>query len=56
MQEFIYNSRDTSYTIEESGMAFLLDDQPLDLDEIRTRGKSAQWTTLRLEYLDQVFD
>ncbi|MCK4879564.1 MAG: CotH kinase family protein [Bacteroidales bacterium] len=41
MQEFIYNSRDTSYTIEEPGMAFLLDDQPLALDEIRTRGKSA---------------
>jgi spore coat protein H len=41
MQEFIYNSRDTSYTIDESGMAFLLGREPLDLEEIKTRGKSA---------------
>jgi len=41
MQEFIYDSRDTSYTISEADMEFTLDKQPLDLDEIRTRGKSA---------------
>ena len=41
MQEFIYNSRDTSYIIEEPGMEFLMGQQPLDLDEIRTRGKTA---------------
>ena len=41
MQEFIYNSRDTSYIIDEAGMAFTLDRQSLDLDEIKTRGKSA---------------
>ena len=41
MQEFIYTSRDTAYTIAEAGMVLLLDDQPLDLHEIRTRGKSA---------------
>ncbi|MEA3460993.1 MAG: hypothetical protein U9R49_03870, partial [Bacteroidota bacterium] len=37
MQEFIYDSRDTSYTIDEPGMSFLLDGLPLKLDEIRTR-------------------
>jgi spore coat protein H len=41
MQEFIYNSRDTSYTIDEAGMEFLLGMEPLELKEIRTRGKSA---------------
>lgn len=41
MQEFIYDSRDTSYTIDEADMKFTLDKQSLDLDEIRTRGKSA---------------
>jgi spore coat protein H len=41
MQEFIYDSRDTSYTIAEPGMLFTLDEQPLDLHELRTRGKSA---------------
>ena len=41
MQEFIYDSRDTSYTIYEPHMTFSLDNWPLDLEEIRTRGKSA---------------
>jgi len=41
MQEFIYNSRDTSYTIDESGMEFFLGSEPMDLKEIKTRGKSA---------------
>lgn len=41
MQDQIYNSRDTSYIIDEPGRMLLLDDQPLDLDEIRIRGKTA---------------
>jgi len=41
MQEFIYNSRDTSYSIKEAGMEFLMDNKTLDLKEIKTRGKSA---------------
>lgn len=41
LQEFIYESRDTSYTIDEPGMTFSMDRQPLDLDEIKIRGKSA---------------
>ena len=41
LQNFIYNSRDTSYAIEEPGMEFLLGGQPLELKKIKTRGKSA---------------
>ena len=41
MQEFLYNSRDTSYTIDEPDMTFTLDDRLLDLNKIRTRGRSA---------------
>jgi len=41
MQEFIYNSRDTSYSISEPGMEFFLDERPLALKEIKTRGKTA---------------
>lgn len=41
MQDFIYNSRDTSYTIDEPGMELLLGQQVLDLDKIKVRGKSA---------------
>jgi len=41
MQDQIYDSRDTAYIIDEPGRLLLLDDQPLDLDEIRIRGKSA---------------
>jgi spore coat protein H len=40
-QDEIYNSRDSSYIIDDSGMLLLLDDQQLDLKEIRIRGKSA---------------
>ena len=41
LQEFIYNSRDTSYSIKEAGMEFLMGNKVLDLKEIKTRGKSA---------------
>ena len=41
LQEFIYNSRDTSYTIDEPGTRLSLDNTLLDLDEIRTRGHNA---------------
>ena len=41
MQEFIYNSRDTSYIIDEPGMEFLFAGQNLDLDRIKIRGKTA---------------
>lgn len=41
MQEFIYNSRDTSYIIDEAGMEFLFDGQPLMLKTLKTRGKTA---------------
>jgi spore coat protein H len=41
MQEFISVSRDTSYTIDEPGMEFLLGKEQLKLKVIKTRGKSA---------------
>ena len=41
MQEFIFNSRDTSYIIDEPGMEFLYAGTPLELDLIKTRGKTA---------------
>jgi spore coat protein H len=41
MQEQIYDSRDSSFILEEPGLALFLDDQLLDLHEIRIRGKSA---------------
>ena len=41
VQEFIYESRDTSYTIEDPDLVLLFNDQPVELREIRTRGKSA---------------
>ena len=41
MQDQIYDSRDTAYIIDRAGTLLLLDDQQLDLDEIRVRGKSA---------------
>ena len=41
IREFIYESRDTSYTIEDPDLTFLLNDQPVDLKEIRTRGQTA---------------
>lgn len=40
-QNFIYDSRDTSYTIEDPELRLFFNDQVLDLDEIRVRGKSA---------------
>jgi spore coat protein H len=41
MQDFIYNSRDTSYIIAEAGMELLFAGEPLALDRIKTRGKTA---------------
>jgi len=41
MQEFINSSRDTSYLIAEPGMELHFEGQILDLDHIKTRGKSA---------------
>jgi spore coat protein H len=41
LQEYIYNSRDTSYTVEDPQLQLTFNDQPLDLKEIRVRGKSA---------------
>jgi spore coat protein H len=41
MQEFIYTSQDTSYAIYEPGMKLSLNQEPLDLDEIKTRGHNA---------------
>jgi spore coat protein H len=41
LQEFIYNSRDTSYAIDEPGTKLSLNQELLDLDEIKTRGHNA---------------
>ena len=41
MQEFLFNSRDTSYIIAEPDMEFLYAGEALDLDLIKTRGKTA---------------
>jgi spore coat protein H len=41
MQDFLYSSRDTSYIIAEPGMELLFSGEPLDLDLIKTRGKTA---------------
>ena len=41
MQEFIYNSRDTGYTVEDPELQLSFNEQVLDLKEIRVRGKSA---------------
>ncbi|MCK4989463.1 MAG: CotH kinase family protein, partial [Bacteroidales bacterium] len=40
-REFIEESRDTSYTIEDPDLYFMFNEQPVELKEIRTRGKSA---------------
>jgi len=40
-QDFIYNSRDTSYTIEDPELSLFFNDQELYLEEIRVRGNSA---------------
>ncbi|MEN8201295.1 MAG: hypothetical protein ABFS28_01780 [Bacteroidota bacterium] len=42
-QKYIYESRDTSYTIEDPELSLAFNDQPLELKEIRVRGKSATW-------------
>jgi len=41
MQEFIYTSRDSSYVIDEPGTKLTLNQETLDLDEIKTRGHNA---------------
>jgi spore coat protein H len=41
MHDFIYSSRDTAYTITEPELQFLLNDEALDLKEIKVRGKNA---------------
>jgi spore coat protein H len=41
MQDFIFSSRDTAYTIEEADMELLLDGKQLDLKEIYVRGRNA---------------
>ena len=40
-QLFIYNSRDTGYSVEDAVLQLSFNDQVLDLKEIRVRGKSA---------------
>ena len=40
-QKIIYDSRDTSYSIEDPDIHLLFNDQPVNLKEIRVRGKSA---------------
>lgn len=40
-QKFIYDSRDTSYSIEDPELQLYFNDQLVELDEIRVRGKSA---------------
>jgi spore coat protein H len=41
LHEFINASRDTSYVIDEPGMQFLFEGEALNLNLIKTRGKSA---------------
>ena len=40
-QKFIYDSRDTSYTVDDPELKLYFNDQLVELDEIRVRGKSA---------------
>jgi len=40
MQEYVYNSRDTSYTIEDPDLSLLFNDRQLDIKEIRIRGQT----------------
>jgi len=40
-QQFIYDSRDTTYSIEDAELGLLFNAQPLELSEIRVRGRSA---------------
>jgi len=39
--EFIHSSRDTSYSIDDEGVLFTLNGDPVNLKDIRTRGKTA---------------
>jgi spore coat protein H len=41
LHEFIYSSRDTSYTLEDPALQLTFNDQLLEVKEIRVRGKSA---------------
>ncbi len=41
MQRFIYDSRDTSYTVEEPDLSLTYNDHYVDLKEIKVRGNSA---------------
>ena len=40
-QQFILNSRDTSYSVEDPDLKLYFNDVPVDLKDIRIRGKSA---------------
>ena len=41
LHAFLLQSKDTTYTLDDPGIQLLLNDFPLDLKEIRTRGKNA---------------
>lgn len=41
MQQFIYDSRDTTYAIEDASLGLSFNDEAIELKEIRVRGKSA---------------
>lgn len=41
LQDFLHQSRDTTYTLDDPGIQFALNDTPVKLKEIRTRGKNA---------------
>lgn len=41
MHDFIYSSRDTAYTINEPGLSLSMNEEALDLKEIKVRGKNA---------------
>jgi len=40
-RDFIFNSRDTAYTVEDPNLQLSFNDQLLQMDEIRVRGKNA---------------
>ena len=42
MQDFLYNSRDTSYSIDDPELQLLLQDHPLNVIEMKIRGKSSR--------------
>ena len=41
LQVFLHQSKDTTYTLDDPGIQFMMNDSPVDLKEIRTRGKNA---------------